>query len=239
MPLRPRLLLETLNGLFFPPHCAGCEVALRSGWLCKNCTDSLTPVTPPRCETCSQPYSGALEAFVCANCHGRDFHFVCAVAVMRSCGIVRDVVHRFKYGGELWIAGLLTDFLAQGLDDPRLRHCRFDAVVPVPLHPLRKREREFNQAEILADRLARKNNLTVLNALQRIRYTVTQTHFDRRRRMENLRNAFDLRRGSLVLGQDLLLVDDVLTTGSTLDECARVLLEAGARSVRALTVARG
>jgi len=158
---------------------------------------------------------------------------------MRSRGIVRDLVHRFKYGGELWIAGLLTDFLAQGLDDPRLRHCRFDAVVPVPLHPLRKREREFNQAEILADRLARKNNLTVLNALQRIRYTATQTHFDRRRRMENLRNAFDLRRGSVVLGQDLLLVDDVLTTGSTLDECARVLLEAGARSVRALTVARG
>jgi competence protein ComFC len=236
---RLQVVLETLGGLFFPPHCAACEVALRSGWLCKNCTDALSPVAAPRCETCSQPYSGALETFVCANCYGRDFHFVCAVAVMRSRGIVRELVHRFKYGGELWIAELLTEFLAQGLEDPRLRHGRIDALVPVPLHPLRKREREFNQAEILAERLARKQNLKLMRVLKRIRYTTTQTDLDRRRRMENLRNAFDLRPGPSLRGKDLLLIDDVLTTGSTLDECARVLLKAGARSVRALTVARG
>ena len=76
-------------------------------------------------------------------------------------------------------------------------------------------------------------------ALERLRYTVTQTHFDRRRRMQNLRDAFGLRRNISVRGKHLLLVDDVLTTGSTLDECARVLLAEGARSVRALTVARG
>ena len=75
--------------------------------------------------------------------------------------------------------------------------------------------------------------------LQRTRYTVTQTHFDRRRRMQNLRDAFTIRQNVAVQGKHLLLVDDVLTTGSTLDECSRVLLEAGAQSVRALTVARG
>jgi competence protein ComFC len=111
--------------------------------------------------------------------------------------------------------------------------------VPVPLHPLRKREREFNQAEVLCRELARKNELVFCETLERLRYTVTQTHFDRRRRMQNLRGAFGLRRNASVQGKDLLLVDDVLTTGSTLDECARVLLAAGAQSVRALTVARG
>jgi competence protein ComFC len=158
---------------------------------------------------------------------------------MQSCGIVRDLIHRFKYGGEVWVGALLADFLTQGLRDPRLKGRSFDAVVPVPLHPLRRREREFNQAEVLSRELARKNNLAFCEALERLRYTVTQTHFDRRRRMQNLRDAFGLRRNAPVQGKDLLLVDDVLTTGSTLDECARVLLAAGARSVRALTVARG
>jgi competence protein ComFC len=158
---------------------------------------------------------------------------------MQSCGIVRDLIHRFKYGGEVWVGALLADFLTQGLRDPRLKGRSFDAVVPVPLHPLRMREREFNQAEVLSRELARKNNLAFCEALERLRYTVTQTHFDRRRRMQNLRDAFGLRRNAPVQGKDLLLVDDVLTTGSTLDECARVLLAAGARSVRALTVARG
>ena len=158
---------------------------------------------------------------------------------MQSRGILRVLIHRFKYGGEVWIGDLLSDFLMQGLRDSRLKGCSFDAVVPVPLHPLRRREREFNQAEVLSRELARKSNLAFSDPLERLRYTVTQTHFDRRRRMQNLRDAFGLRRRAPVQEKDVLLVDDVLTTGSTLDECARVLLEAGARSVRALTVARG
>ena len=158
---------------------------------------------------------------------------------MQSRGILRDLIHRFKYRGEVWVGDLLSDFLTQGLLDPRLNGCSFDAVVPVPLHPLRRREREFNQAEVLSRELTRKSKLAFCEALVRVRYTVTQTHFDRRRRMQNLRDAFKLRRNATVQGKDLLLVDDVLTTGSTLDECARVLLTAGARSVRALTVARG
>jgi competence protein ComFC len=158
---------------------------------------------------------------------------------MQSRGIVRDLIHRFKYGGEVWVGSLLSDFLTQGLRDPRLKGRSFHAVVPVPLHPLRRREREFNQAEVLSRELARKHELAFCGALERVRYTVTQTHFDRRHRMENLRDAFGLRQNATVQGKDLLLVDDVLTTGSTLDECARVLLAAGARSVHALTVARG
>ena len=111
---------------------------------------------------------------------------------MQSRGIVRDLIHRFKYGGEVWLGAPLSDFLAQGLRDPRLkwllvstRWCR------VPLHPLRRREREFNQAEVLGRRAGKTaRNLAFCDALERVRYTVTQTHFDRRRRMQNLRDAF-------------------------------------------------
>ena len=111
--------------------------------------------------------------------------------------------------------------------------------MPVPLHPARKRERGFNQAELLALALHRHSGVPVENALQRTRYTTTQTQFDRSERMENLKGAFRLRRGSNVQDLRMLLVDDVLTTGSTLSECASVLKKAGALSVHAATAARG
>jgi ComF family protein len=234
-----RSLAETLRDLFFPAHCAGCGAAVDAGWFCPACTARIRRLPEPFCSVCSQPYAGTMSQFVCINCRGRAFHFDCAVSVMHSRGVVRDLVHRLKYGGELWLGGILGEFLALGWDDPRLTRCPIDALVPVPLHPLRRREREFNQAEILARELGRRKHVPVLDALRRRRHTTTQTHFDRRRRMQNLRDAFELRQNAPVEGKHLLLVDDVLTTGSTLDECARVLLDAGAETVRALTVARG
>jgi competence protein ComFC len=237
--LRLRDILETLQDLFFPAHCVGCATAVESGWFCPDCERDIRFVTEPRCETCSQPHAAVMDRYVCVNCRGRAFHFECAVAVLQSRGVMRELIHRLKYGGELWLEEILVSFLARGLEDPRLDGEVIDAVVPVPLHALRRREREFNQAEVLARGLARRENLVFLDALRRVRHTVTQTHFDRRRRMQNLRDAFELRQNVTVQGKHLLLVDDVLTTGSTLDECARVLLEAGAESVRALTVARG
>jgi len=166
-------------------------------------------------------------------------HFEAAVSAYRSRGVAREVVHRFKYGRQIHLRRLLGCWLAEALTDSRLASRRFDLVVPVPLHPARQRERGFNQAELLAAELRRASGLAGRNVLQRTRYTATQTQFDRSERMENLRGAFRLRRGSNVQDLRMLLVDDVLTTGSTLSECASVLREAGARSVHAVTVARG
>ncbi len=130
-------------------------------------------------------------------------------------------------------------WLSEALTDTRLAGQRFDLIVPVPLHPARQRERGFNQAELLALELQRKCRLPLGRVLQRTRYTTTQTQFDRSERMENLRGAFRLRRGCNVQDLRMLLVDDVLTTGSTLSECAFVLKKAGALSVYAATAARG
>jgi ComF family protein len=108
----------------------------------------------------------------------------------------------------------------------------------VPLHPTRQRERGFNQASLLAQLLSAKLPIPCKPLLKRIRYTTTQTALDRAERMENLHNAFRLRKNADVRGLHVLLVDDVLTTGSTLSECARVLKRAGALSVHAATAAR-
>lgn len=233
-----RVGLDTLRSLFFPSHCAGCGERVEEGWFCRDCRADIQPVGTPRCEVCSRPFP-ATGSFVCVNCQDRHFHFRHAVAVLRSRGVVRDMIHRLKYGGETWLLGPLGEFLHDGLEDERLAGRPIDALVPVPLHPRRRRERDYNQAALLAGALRRATRIPVLDALKRERYTVTQTHFDRRQRMQNLRDAFSLRQNAPVQGKHLLLIDDVFTTGSTLDECARTLQLAGSASVTALTLARG
>ena len=233
-------LLDPLRSMFFPSHCAGCGRSVPGDEpLCATCGGSIEKIRPPRCEICSQPYRGDVPTFTCPNCHDEAFHFDCAVAVVRSSGVVREMVHRLKYGKELWLGRILAGWMKEGLDDPRLQHWKPDALVPVPLHPRKLREREFNQAEILCDELSRTCGTRIFSALERRRYTTTQTRLDRRGRRQNLRDAFILGKNRDVTNMNLLLVDDILTTGSTLDACASVLLEAGACSVRALTAARG
>ena len=230
-----------LVSLVFPASCAVCSAAVEPGEnLCAVCKEKTSRISPPFCAKCSQPFAGEITgSFICANCEGRVLHFDAAVSVYRSRGVVRNVIHDFKYGRQLHLRRLVGRWLSETLTDARLASRRFDLIVPVPLHPARQRERGFNQAELLALELRRECGLPIGKVLQRTRYTTTQTQFDRSERMENLRGAFRLRRGCNVRDLRMLLVDDVLTTGSTLSECASVLKKAGALSVHAATAARG
>ena len=230
-----------LVSLFYPAHCALCAAPVeRDETLCRPCLESAPRILAPFCAKCSQPFPGAItDSFICANCEDRVLHFDAAVSAFRSRGVVRKVMHDFKYGRQLHLRHLLGRWLAEAMNDPRLAGRRFNFIVPVPLHPTRKRARGFNQAELLALELQRAARIPIQNVLQRTRYTTTQTQFDRSERMENLRGAFRLRRGCNVRDLRMLLVDDVLTTGSTLSECAAVLKKNGALSVHAATAARG
>ncbi len=232
--------LRAIGSLFFPATCVGCSAAIESpAYLCAACCAKAPRIIPPFCEKCSEPFPAAVSGpLTCANCAHRRLSFDAAVASYRSRGIVRKLVHEFKYGHQRHLRHPLAGWLAETLDDPRLRDRRFDFLVPVPLHPARERERGFNQAQLLAENLSASASLPLLCALERIRYTTTQTAYDRAERMENLHNAFRLRKNANVRGLRVLLIDDVLTTGSTLNECARVLKAAGASSVYAATAAR-
>ena len=232
--------LDAIASLFYPPVCSVCAGKVSTGeYLCPECDSKTTRIAPPFCEVCSEPFMGAItDPFTCANCAHRTLHFETAVAVYRSRGIVRRLIHDFKYRRQTHLRGLVAHWLCQALEDVRLQGHHFDIVVPVPLHPARERERGFNQAALLADLLSARISVPSNAVLQRIRYTTTQTAFDRAERMENLHNAFRLRKKSDVRDSRVLLVDDVLTTGSTLSECARILKKAGAISVHAITAAR-
>jgi ComF family protein len=232
--------LPALSSLFYPAACVVCAGNVeRPEYLCENCRGRAPRITSPFCAKCSEPFSGAItQTFSCANCEHRILHFDSAIAAYRSRGVVRKLVHAFKYGRQRHLRHPLAEWLGETMRDPRLRDRRFDMIVPVPLHPARERERGFNQATLLAELLARQVAVPLRPALERIRYTRTQTAYDRAERMENLYDAFRLRKNADVRQLHVLLIDDVLTTGSTLSECARVLKEGGAISVYAATPAR-
>ena len=231
---------SSLLSLCFPPHCAVCGLATSAGChLCGACAEEVERIKEPRCAKCSSPFHGAItEVFVCANCEQRELHFDCAVSCYLSTGPVREFIHGFKYLRHTFLRHTLAGWLSETLRDPRMIVQPFDALVPVPLHHVRRREREFNQAEVLAKLIAPVAGKPVWDALKRVRNTPTQTRLDRSERMENLRGAFKVRRPMQVKGRHLVLVDDVFTTGSTVEECSRVLLKSGAASVRVITIAR-
>lgn len=233
-------LLRGIGSLFFPPSCTICAASMDlDEYLCPECETKVLRIVPPFCAKCSEPFEGAITTnFACANCAHRTLHFEAAVSAYRARGIVRHVILNFKYGRQIHLRHLVARWLVAALDDERIRERRFDAIIPVPLHPARQRERGFNQAAVLAEWLSGHLGLPLRPVLQRVRYTTTQTAFDRAERMQNLRDAFRLRKNADVRRLRVLLIDDVLTTGSTLSECARVLKRAGAQSVYAATAAR-
>jgi len=179
------------------------------------------------------------EINVCGHCQDLHFYFSRTVAACRAEGIVRDSILRFKYNREMYFGPHLVNWLliaAHRWIDWR----EIDAIVPVPLHPRKLRQREFNQAEYLADGLSRALNVPVVKRnLRRIKDTATQTKLDAESRMKNLRDAFAVRDESTFAGKRLVILDDVFTTGATMDSCAKVLRGAGAKDVIALAVARG
>jgi competence protein ComFC len=238
--LRTFELLEAAASLLYPPACTLCGGKTRAGeYLCEQCEAKATRIVAPFCQQCSEPFEGAItSAFTCANCAHRSIYFDAAVAAYRGRGVVRQIIHDFKYGRQAHLRHIVARWLCEALDDERLRGRQFDLIVPVPLHPTRQRERGFNQADLLAKLLSARISIPCKPVLERIRYTTTQTALDRTERMENLHNAFRLRKNTDVRGLRVLLIDDVLTTGSTLSECARVLKRAGATSVHAAMAAR-
>jgi ComF family protein len=231
--------------IVYPRRCEMCETLLDAGranagrWLCDPCLKALPRIEPPFCNVCGEPYEGEMtDAFRCGNCADLKLHFDFAIAPYRAEGSVRELVHRFKYNQRLDLRGVLGCLLAHALQDSRFAGNSDWLIVPVPLHPARERERQYNQAWELCQQLTKITGWPAERVLSRVRATPQQAALTRHQRIENLRNAFSVKQLSKL--RKVLLVDDVLTTGSTTSECARVLKRnGGAEKVVVITVARG
>ena len=230
-------------GFFYPEVCRLCEAepaTARDGFVGARCRSQARFIQPPFCERCGLPYAGDITTpFECTNCREMELRFTSARSAVVARGVVLEAIHRFKYQRQLWFENFLAGlFLREAV--PALRGQNWNLIVPVPLHSVRQREREFNQAERLAARLSAAMKIPLnQRLLRRVIPTATQTRLTRQQRAANMRGAFALRPGVRLNGERVVLVDDVFTTGATTSACAQVLRAAGAGDVCVWTVARG
>ena len=235
--------IDSCLSFIYPENCQICQIrraAARNGFVCPACWSQVRFIKPPFCERCGLPCSGDLTTpFECTNCREMNWHFNFARSAVVARSVVREVIHRYKYQHALWFEPFLADlFLREAL--PGLRAQDWDLIVPVPLHRVKHREREFNQAERLAAHLSAAAGIPLNSKLlRRVRPTATQTLLARPERAANMRGAFAVCAGTRLDGDRVILVDDVFTTGATTSACAQVLRAAGAGEVCVWTIARG
>ena len=191
-----------------------------------------------------------MGVFPCSNCKDRDLDFDFAVSAWRSGGVTRELMHRFKYGKQVELSRLMGSLVSVVWQDKRLHRSRW-ILVPIPLHPRRLRERGFNQSREIAvemlDRAPDGVELELMDILKRTRHTKKQARLDRSERLRNPSGAFAVKTSRLTKRfkrseeeLNVLLVDDVMTTGSTVSECAAALREALEPSwIAAISVLRG
>lgn len=244
--LMHRLWRGTLDVLFPPrPLCPACQRPRRGGrGLCPECLVRIPKVAPPLCDRCGRPLRGDGPAAdglgdLCRACRWSPHMFSVARAPGVYDGALREYIHRVKFGADRALGEALGEFLA-GYALRARELWPFDAVVPVPLHPQRLMERGFNQAEVLARVVASHAGRPLMTGvLERTRPTSAQARLPVHSRRANVRGAFRVREAERLAGKRLLLVDDVLTSGATAGEAARVLLRAGAARVNVLCLAVG
>ena len=218
-----------------------------SPWVCPHCIVGWTPVISPLCRVCGMPFkSREGDDHVCGECLQNPKNFRLARAAAVYTPLTLALVHGFKYNGKIQLADPLGAMLADAFS-------RFwdigdiDLVLPVPLHRKRFRGRGFNQAYLLAKAFVRQLNGTgsvsttttvEKGALFRTRCTASQTGLKRKGRLDNIKNAFRVKNTAVIIDRHILLIDDIYTTGATVNECAKVLRGSGASRVDVLTVAR-
>ena len=238
--------LDSLLNLIYPPLCGICNKRLLEDLeintsTCKDCLQDIKHNVGPYCVKCGRSLNGSTEnVTVCWDCFDKQTHYERNYSAVLYEGVAREALHLLKYSGRTSLVNLfcvlLIDFLEK---NPEILK-EIDGALAVPLHSIRQREREFNQVDYLVSAILKKFKLTeIRNCLVRIRPTHPQSDLDKPERTQNVRDAFQIRQPNLILGKSLLLVDDLFTTGATINECARVLRKNGAKKVRCLTFARG
>lgn len=235
-----RDFLQGASSLLFPSGCAACNQPLTEPEeaLCAPCRDPLPLLPLASCRSCALPLFGA-GVECCETCRLHPPAFDRAVSPFLYEGSAKALVTALKFEGRTSLTGFLSKRMACVVRE-RLVDLPFQAVLPVPLHPVRLRERTFNQAALLARGVAEELRLPLKEHwIARRRFTRPQTELPREERIRNLRGAFQFEADPVPEAAAVLLVDDVLTTGATAGACARILKEHGIRQVAVVTACRG
>lgn len=237
-----KIILSAFADFIWPPKCLICNNSLENEnkIICDECEKGIILFSPPFCFHCGKPlfYPGDFSERLCASCKEEKDHFDRAFIIGSYENSLREAVHQFKYNKKIllrkYFSILINDYIEKNnvLD-------KIDVIVPVPLFLTKKRERGFNQSELLAKEISKKWDLPVLTEnLYRARHTEPQYNLDYTRREKNIKGAFKLKDKNIVEGKKILLIDDVITTGATINECSRILKKEGrAKNVLVLSLA--
>jgi ComF family protein len=235
-----RSFVEKLLQFFLPAQCHCCEKFLGEGekGICADCLSQIHWLAPPFCSVCGTPFpSKEVENHPCGSCVTKEKYFTVARALGYYEGPLQEAIHRWEYQGRL----SLTSFFGEGMAEALQRYwggTSLDLLLPVPLHRQRLRERGFNQALLLVKDLSRRTGIPCdKRILQKKKPTLPQVNLSGPEREKGVRGAFQITEKEKLKGKSILLVDDVYTTGATVNECSKVLMAGGAERVDVLTLA--
>jgi ComF family protein len=238
------LSLKAVQDIFFPRSCIQCSGPVEDSpylYICKNCSGFLILAHPPNCKRCGYPFlADKILSKNCPHCAELNPSYSRGYTLCLAKKTGRQLIHNLKYNNGLYVMKDLESIIQQL---PHLKKICQDAIlVPVPLHPTKFRERGFNQSQAFAQVLQKtlNANIQVKNILIRTRFTESQTTLSRALRKQNIRNAFALSPNiKLDFDKKYILVDDVFTTGSTANACAKVLKKAGIPTIELITFGHG
>ncbi len=237
-------LIRAAASLLFPSSCLCCGIFLPlEQKICRNCLDQLPviSITDPVCRRCGRPFRGITGTnHLCGRCLGSPAPLSSVYSIALYVEPVKTALKRLKYQGDTTGIPLLAACLEQsGFSLTGAVSCRLDYIIPVPLHIKRLRKRGVNQSLMLAKKLFPEHkNIIRPELLKRRINTISQTFLDKKERRLNLKNAFQAGPKNQLAGKNICLIDDIYTTGSTLDECAKTLIKSGVNEVHAITIAR-
>ena len=235
-------LISVAIDYLFPPKCLICgsrELYRLGYFLCKNCFDSISFISHPFCTRCGKPFfTESIRGHVCGDCLIQEPYFYLVRSLGRYEGTLEKIIHHLKYKQKFTMGNLLA-LLLENIPSDGISFGSYDLFIPVPLHIKRLRQRGFNQSVILGKILNKKYRVPLKTmVLQRSVYTLPQVNLPVKERKLNVRNAFRVKDHRLIQGKKVLILDDVFTTGATLNECARVLKKFGASRVDGFVIAR-
>lgn len=234
---------QGLIDVVYPRVCLSCKRSLKNitsveNLVCCRCWDGLKRNIPPFCFSCGRHLDTGSNSNICPGCREKKLYFDRAFSPCAYEGAARELIRQFKYNRKEYLAPALSSLMVEFIREYNLPVAETDFIVPIPLHKSRLRQREFNQAEALAGIIAAKFNKPLLpHALGRLRRTKTQTGLKDNERFLNVKGSFAAPENMNLKGKNILLIDDVLTTGATSSEAAYALKRGGANKVFVLTLA--
>jgi ComF family protein len=230
--------LKPVSDLFFPNGCIVCGKATTNANICPQCMYELNHIEPPFCTKCGKPFtSNKGISHICYDCIKDKNKFIMSRAVFEYNGATVKLIHRFKFGDQVNLSSFFSDeliklynihFAAQGIN----------AILPVPLSIRRLKHRSYNQTQLLAKRLSEKLSLPIFTqVLEKAKETPPQSRLSAEKRHENVKDAYRVTNNLLLKGKKVLLIDDVITTGATVNACTKALMRAGIKQVYVMAIA--